>query len=114
MAQAPAAHLHMQDPEAHVRAVEEDLEYYRAKRFEPRVLYLHRRRLLTLYDILNALPRVAPWTSSAPPDESPEALERRVRALEDGLDEYIRGIALTSPDIDGHQMVIEDGRKERG
>jgi hypothetical protein len=114
MAQAPAAHLHMQDPEAHVRAVEEDLEYYRAKRFEPRILYLHRRGLITLYDILKALPKVTPWISSAPPGETPEALEQRIRALEDGLDEYIRGIALTSPEIGGHRMVIEDGRKERG
>jgi nitrile hydratase len=114
MAQAPVAHLHMQDPEAHVRAVEEDLEYYRVKRFEPRVLYLHRRGLVTLYDILNALPQVTPWTSSAPSGETPEGLEQRIRALEDGLDEYIRGIAFTSREIGGHTMVIEDGRKERG
>jgi nitrile hydratase len=114
MAQAPAAHLHMQDPEAHVRAVEEDLEYYRAKRFESRVIYLHRRGLVTFYDILNAVPSVTPWASSAPPGDAPEALERRIRALEDGLDDYIRGIALASPDIPGFQMVIEDGRKERG
>ena len=25
---------------AHIKAVEEDLEYYRAKRFEPRIFYL--------------------------------------------------------------------------
>jgi len=29
---------HMHDFEAHIRAVEEDLEYYRTKRFEPRVI----------------------------------------------------------------------------
>src|SRR5438270_177580 len=46
MAETAAPHLHMQDPEAHVRAVEEDLEYYRTKRFESRLLYLHRRALI--------------------------------------------------------------------
>ena len=31
---------HMHDYMAHIKAVEEDLEYYRAKRFEPRIFYL--------------------------------------------------------------------------
>ena len=39
---------HMHDFEAHIRAVEEDLEYYRAKRFEPRIFYLIRRGVVTL------------------------------------------------------------------
>ena len=33
-----AATLHMHDFEGHVHAAEEDLEYYRAKRLEPRTL----------------------------------------------------------------------------
>ena len=37
---------HMHDFEAHIRAVEEDLEYYRAKRFEPRIFYLIRRGVI--------------------------------------------------------------------
>ena len=36
---------HMHDFTAHIRAVEEDLEYYRAKRLEPRIIYLLRRLL---------------------------------------------------------------------
>jgi nitrile hydratase len=105
----------MQDPEAHVQAVEEDLEYYRCKRFESRILYLHRRRLVTLYDILRAAPKVAPWTPEVPAaDRDRPAVEQRIRALEEGLDEYIRGIALSSVAVEGHQMVIEDNRKERG
>ena len=43
---------HMHDFEAHIRAVEEDLEYYRAKRFEPRIFYLLRRNVVTFYDLL--------------------------------------------------------------
>ena len=38
---------HMHDYEAHIKAVEEDLEYYRAKRFEPRIIYLLRRARVT-------------------------------------------------------------------
>src|SRR2546427_2068540 len=45
---------HMHDFEAHIRAVEEDLEYYRAKRFEPRIFYLIRRGVVTFYDLLKA------------------------------------------------------------
>ena len=44
-----------------------------------------------------------------------EPLEARIRALEDGLDEYVEGIALVSSDaVQGVDVVIEDGRKERG
>src|SRR6266508_1036021 len=49
---------HMHDFDAHIRAVEEDLEYYRAKRFEPRIFYLLRRGVVTFADLLKA--RVAP------------------------------------------------------
>ena len=104
----------MQEPEAHVRAVEEDLEYYRVKRFEPRLIHLHRRGALTFYDLLNAVPDATAWRSRAPAGETPEALEQRIRALEDGLDEYVWGIAVLPSKIGGHQLVIEDGRKEGG
>ena len=114
MAQVHAAHLHMKDPEAHVHAVEEDLEYYRVKRFEPRVLHLHRRRIITLYDLLKAAPEATGWRSSAPDGDTPEALEQRIRALEDGLDDYIQSIALVPREFGDYQVVIEDGRKEGG
>ena len=45
---------HMHDFGAHIRAVEEDLEYYRAKRFEPRIIYLIRRGVVTFSDLLKA------------------------------------------------------------
>ena len=67
---------HMHDFDAHVRAVEEDFEYYRAKRLEPRVLFLARRGILTLYDLLRAAPDEPPPTPVQEPD--PE-LEQRVR-----------------------------------
>src|SRR3712207_528206 len=107
---APTAHAHMQAYEAHVRAVEEDLEYFRAKRLEPRLLFLHRRGLVTLYDILRAFARMPSSTSAQPAGAASQDLEQRIRALEDGLDEYVRGIAVASVDVKGSPMVIEDTR----
>src|SRR6516162_4601548 len=106
-----AAHGHMQDYEGHVQAVEADLEYWRTKRLEPRVIQLHRRGVVTLYDLLRAVAHVP---ASAATGEATHEIEDRIRALEDGLDEYIRGVALASIDSSDHPFVIEDTRKERG
>jgi nitrile hydratase subunit alpha len=105
------AHSHIHDCEGHVEAVEADLEYWRTKRLEPRVLQLHRRGVLTLYDLIHTAARLPGPTSA---DEHARDLEGRISALEDGLDEYIRGIGLVSLEIPGHHSVIEDTRKERG
>ena len=107
-----AAHSHMHDHEGHVAAVEADLEYWRTKRLEPRAIQLHRRGVLTLYDLLRTaadLP-VGPGTTG----KAAHDIEGRIRALEDNLDEYIRGIALVSFDAPGQSSMIEDIRKERG
>ena len=48
------AHSHMHDFEGHVEAVEADLEYWRTKRLEPRLIQLHRRGVLTFYDLIQA------------------------------------------------------------
>ena len=107
-----AAHGHMQDHEGHVEAIEADLEYWRAKRLEPSVLQLHRRGVVTLYDLLRAAAHVP--VPPAPADQATQDTEGRIRALEDGLDEYIRGIGLVAIDSPDHSFVIEDMRKERG
>ena len=70
-------HSHMQDFEAHIRAVEEDLEYYRTKRFEPRVLYLHRRGVLTLTTCSKRPPRRRP---SPPPRPHMRAITSTTRS----------------------------------
>jgi nitrile hydratase len=106
------AHGHMQDHEDHVQAVEADLEYWRTKRLEPRVIQLHRRGMVTLYDLLRAAASLP--TAQIPGVEATHDTEHRIRALEDGLDEYIRGIALASIDLPDCAFVIEDTRKERG
>ena len=96
----------MHDFEAHVRAVEEDFEYYRTKRLEPRVFQLVRRGALSLYGLLAAAPEPEPTGR-----EQPEEVEQRIRALEDRLDRYVQEIAVVSVDAG---LVIEDTRKERG
>ena len=88
---------HMHDFEAHIRAVEEDLEYYRAKRFEPRIIYLIRRGVVTFSDLLKA--RVALKRNNQffkPRKPQGKNIEARVRYLEEWLDEYVKGIALVS------------------
>src|ERR671936_729075 len=107
-----AAHGHMHDHEGHVLAVEADLEYWRTKRLEPRVLQLHRRGVVTLYDLLRAAAHVSASPIGA--SEAAHDIDGRIRALEDGLDDYIRGIGLASIDPPEHLSVIEDTRKERG
>src|ERR671931_1272264 len=97
---------HIHDFEAHVRAVEEDLEYYRTKRLEPRVLFLARRGILTLYGLLKAA------KPDAPASTNDGTLEERIRSLEDRLDAYVTEIGVLS--INELDVVIEDTRKERG
>jgi nitrile hydratase subunit alpha len=106
----------MHDFEAHIRAVEEDLEYYRAKRFEPRIIYLIRRGVVTFSDLLKA--RVALKRNNQffkPRKPQGKNIEARVRYLEEWLDEYVKGIALVSARaVEAMDMVTEDNRKERG
>lgn len=110
------AHAHMHDYEAHVRAVEEDLEYYRAKRFEPRLIRSIRTGLITFSDLLKAHASLQrKRTRPRPAGNRTMTLEERIRALEDALDDYVKGVALASLGTEqGVDIVIEDGRKERG
>jgi hypothetical protein len=105
------AHSHMHDHEGHVEAVEADLEYWRTKRLEPRLIQLHRRGVVTLYDLVRA---AATLPAPASPGYAEGDIETRIRALEDGLDDYIRDIGLITIDPVDHPSVIEDIRKERG
>jgi nitrile hydratase len=101
----------MHDHEGHVAAVEADLEYWRTKRFEPRVIQLHRHGVVTFYDLLRA---AAEHPFPAAPADADDDIEHRIRAIEDGLDDYIRSIGLASISTPEHPFVIDDTRKERG
>lgn len=106
-----AGHSHMHDHEGHVEAVEADLEYWRTKRLEPRLIQLHRRGIVTFYDLLRTAAAMPAPAAAAEPTGN---IELRIRALEDGLDDYIREVGLASVEPIGQTFVIEDTRKERG
>jgi nitrile hydratase subunit alpha len=101
----------MQDPEAHVDAVAADLEYFRTKRLEPRILHYTRRGLVTLYDLLRA---ERTMTVEPPRPQPPEGLEQRVRALEDRLDALVADILTASVRLPSGNLVTDDLRRERG
>lgn len=105
-------HPHMQDFEGHVEAVASDLEYFRRKRIEPRVLLYLRWGIIRWTGLFRAHESVG---RSPSPEPQPD-LELRIRALEDSLDELILSIATATAGIRlaGHAVAIDDNRRERG
>jgi hypothetical protein len=94
---------HMHDFEAHVRAVEEDLEYYRAKRIEPRIFTLLRRGFIEFTDLFNAAAASSSKDGNANAGNGQEQdLEGRIRTLEDGPDDYVRDIGLITSALGDH------------
>ena len=106
----------MRDYDAHVSALAEELEYYRPKRFEPRVIRSIRKGTVTFHDLLKAHSSLQrKHSSSGGRRKGNMEMEVRIRALEDTLDNYVKGIAVASLAREqGVDIVIEDGRKERG
>lgn len=103
-------HPHMQDLEGHVDAVASDLEYFRRKRIEPRILLYLRRGIIGWTHLFSGHemagePPTPQWESN---------LELRIRSLEDSLDELILSIATASIPTASHTVAIEDNRTERG
>lgn len=101
-------HTHIHDPKSHVEAVETDLEYFRTKRLESRVLHFLRRGIIGFADLLRA--DVGP-THGTDEDLMTEA---RIRRVEDELDALVHGTAATTTKLQGATVPIEDTRKERG
>jgi nitrile hydratase len=103
-------HPHMQDLEGHVDAVASDLEYFRRKRIEPRVLLYLRWGIIGWTDLF----RGHELADSQPTPQSQPDLELRIRSLEDSLDELILSIATAGTPLAGHTVAIDDSRRERG
>lgn len=100
----------MQDFDGHVNAVASDLEYFRRKRIEPRVLLHLRRGIIGWDDLFRSHELVGP-----PPAPEPQPdLEQRIRALEDSLDELILSIATATVPLATQAVAIDDNRTERG
>jgi nitrile hydratase len=100
----------MQDLEGHVDAVASDLEYFRRKRIEPRILLYLRRGIIGWTHLFSGHEMVG-----EPPTPQWESnMELRIRSLEDSLDELILSIATASTPTATHRVAIEDNRTERG
>jgi nitrile hydratase len=92
--------------------VETDLEYFRRKRLEPRVLHFLRRGIITFADLLRAdeAPKGPAWHERGWPDA-----DAPIRHVEDELDRLVRGIATVNvPHAAGPPIPIDDTRVERG
>lgn len=102
---------HAVNPDPRLRAVAADLEYFRAKRLEPRVLHLVRRGVISLNDLIRAGRDTAgDRTGHAAAADA----EQRLRALEDRLDAFVAGIAAVAVATRSADVVIDDIRRERG
>jgi nitrile hydratase len=102
---------HAVNVDSRVRAVAADLEYFRTKRLEPRVLHLVRRGVISLNDLIRAGPDPASNRSS---HEAAADAGQWLRALEDRLDALVADIAAVAVATGSADVVIEDIRRERG
>lgn len=100
----------MQDFEGHVAAVAADLEYFRRKRIEARVMLFLRRGIITWADLFAAHAAIGRTQQV----EVPADLEQRIRALEDSLDAMILDMATATVPLANHSVAIDETRRERG
>ena len=106
----PPGHMHLADPDANVAAIVADLEYFRRKRLEARLLYMLRRGYLPFATLLRA-------AQSAPSREQPEPqvdLDDRIKTLQKRLNALVTGILSLQVPIRAASIAIEDTRLERG
>jgi nitrile hydratase subunit alpha len=106
----PPGHMHLEDPDANLAAIIADLEYFRRKRLESRALYLARRRILSLPDLLRAAVALGALESEAPPPD----LDDRIKRLQERLDAIVTGILSLQVPMAGAEVAIDDTRRERG
>jgi len=103
---------HSEDIDAHLKSIEEDMEYWRTKRLEPRVFRLLRKGEITFYDIVRYGDRIRSDTRLLQSAEN-SSPEERVAALELRLGEFIRGIEVAAS-IVGNRVLAEESRDEAG
>jgi nitrile hydratase subunit alpha len=104
--------VHSEDIDAHLKSIEEDMEYWRTKRLEPRVFRLLRKGEITFYDIARSSDRISDDSRLLQSAEN-SAPEERVAALELRLGEFIRGIEVAAS-IVGYRVLAEESRDEAG
>jgi nitrile hydratase len=103
--------VHTDDLGAHLRSIEEDMEYWRTKRLEPRIFRLLRKGEITFSDIIRSADNAGNHVASAHTIGATQ--EERVTALELKLGEFIRGIDVATSVI-GSNVLVEESREEAG
>jgi nitrile hydratase subunit alpha len=104
--------VHSEDIDAHLKSIEEDMEYWRTKRLEPRVFRLLRKGEITFYDIVRSGDKISADSRLLQSAEN-SSPEERVAALELRLGEFIRGIEVAAS-IVGNRVLAEESRDEAG
>ena len=102
--------MHLHDPDANVAAIVSDLEYFRRKRLEARLLYMLRRGYLPFVNLLQAA-QASPVIEQSIPAED---LDDRIKALQERLNSLVTGILSLQLPIRSGSIAIEDTRFERG
>ncbi len=102
--------VHHEDLDSHIRAVEEDMEYWRTKRLEPRIIRLIRKGTIAFSDLIESSEAARSRSEKL---ESRSNLENRVAALEIGLGRFVRGIEVATSII-GSRVLVEESRQEAG
>ena len=106
----PPGHMHLQDPDANVAAIVSDLEYFRRKRLEARLLYMLRRGYLPFASLLQAAQQNSVTEQFIPAED----LDDRIKALQERLNSLVTGILSLQIPIRAGSIAIEDTRFERG
>jgi nitrile hydratase len=106
----PPGHMHLQDPDANVAAIVSDLEYFRRKRLEARLLYMLRRGYLPFASLLQAAQQNSVTEQLIPAED----LDDRIKALQERLNSLVTGILSLQIPIRAGSIAIEDTRFERG
>lgn len=106
----PPGHMHLQDPDANVAAIVADLEYFRRKRLESRLLYMLRRGYLPIANLLQAAQQNSVTEQLIPAED----LDDRIKALQERLNSLVTGILSLQIPIRAGSIAIEDTRFERG
>jgi len=102
--------VHSEDLPSHVKSIEEDMEYWRTKRLEPRVFRLLRKGEITFFDIIQASDSARSQVGRVKGDGT---LEERVTALEIELGKLIRSIEVATSII-GNRVLVEESREDAG
>src|SRR5437899_12178785 len=102
--------MHREDIAAHIRSVEEDMEYWRTKRLEPRVIRLIRKGTIAFSDLIQASTVAHSRMEELQPGGD---LEDRVASLEVALGKFTRGTEVATS-TSGSLVLVAERRQEAG